>query len=228
MGLFVDCRVGRRVSSASRSRALSPWPPHFQQLPYGHYDRVLGVAVEFGGLPSCLARVVLFSINKAASAQRQKDGESGAFVLQFAGDWSAAQLGGPCGSASFSLDAIQVLPASVAPERVSVVPGGSGSAMKHDDDKWKAATKHYKALLPALWSDKVRNVMDMSTIYGGFTASLVKDPVCVMNVVSSYGPYSLGIVYDRGLIGTNPHITSSPNCILLAVRCLAFPLLELN
>ncbi|VAH17646.1 unnamed protein product [Triticum turgidum subsp. durum] len=92
---------------------------------------------------------------------------------------------------------------SVAPERVSVVPGGSGSAMKHDDGKWKAATKHYKALLPALGSDKVRNVMDMSTVYGGFAASLVKDPVWVMNVVSSYGPNSLGVVYDRGLIGTN-------------------------
>lgn len=91
----------------------------------------------------------------------------------------------------------------VAPERVSVVPGGSGSAMKHDDGKWKAATKHYKALLPALGSDKVRNVMDMSTVYGGFAASLVKDPVWVMNVVSSYGPNSLGVVYDRGLIGTN-------------------------
>jgi hypothetical protein len=75
--------------------------------------------------------------------------------------------------------------------------------MKHDDSKWKAAAKHYKALLPALGSDKVRNVMDMNTVYGGFAASLVKDPVWVMNVVSSYGPNSLGVVYDRGLIGTN-------------------------
>ncbi|XP_037438351.1 uncharacterized protein LOC119306144 [Triticum dicoccoides] len=136
----------------------------------------------------------------------------------------AARLAISCSS----LDAFQVLPASVAPERVSVVPGGSGSAMKQDDGKWKAATKQYKALLPALGSDKVLNVMDMSTVYGGLAASLVKDPVCVMNVVSSYGPNSLGVVYDRGLIGTNPRITSSPNCILLAVRCLAFPLLELN
>ncbi|KQJ96217.1 probable methyltransferase PMT21 [Brachypodium distachyon] len=91
----------------------------------------------------------------------------------------------------------------VAPERVSVIPGGSASAMKHDDGKWKAATKHYKSLLPALGSDKIRNAMDMATTYGGFAASLVKDPVWVMNVVSSYGPNSLGVVYDRGLIGTN-------------------------
>ncbi|KAM0835714.1 hypothetical protein ACQ4PT_062763 [Festuca glaucescens] len=91
----------------------------------------------------------------------------------------------------------------VAQDRVSAVPGGSASAMKHDDGKWKAAAKRYKALLPALGSDKVRNVMDMNTVYGGFAASLVKDPVWVMNVVSSYGPNSLGVVYDRGLIGTN-------------------------
>jgi len=45
--------------------------------------------------------------------------------------------------------------------------------------------------------------MDMNTVYGGFAASIIKDPVWVMNVVSSYGPNSLGVVYDRGLIGVN-------------------------
>ncbi|KAK3157281.1 hypothetical protein QOZ80_2AG0118670 [Eleusine coracana subsp. coracana] len=92
---------------------------------------------------------------------------------------------------------------AVAPERINVVPGSSSGAFKQDDAKWKQRTKHYKTLLPALGSDKIRNVMDMNTVYGGFAASLIKDPVWVMNVVSSYGPNSLGVVYDRGLIGTN-------------------------
>ena len=90
----------------------------------------------------------------------------------------------------------------IAPERISTIPGGSASAFKHDDSKWKVRVKHYKTLLPALGTDKIRNVMDMSTIYGGFAAALIDDPIWVMNVVSSYGANSLSVVYDRGLIGT--------------------------
>jgi hypothetical protein len=44
--------------------------------------------------------------------------------------------------------------------------------------------------------------MDMYTQFGGFAAALNDDPVWVMNVVSSYATNTLGIVYDRGLIGT--------------------------
>ncbi|RWW72463.1 hypothetical protein BHE74_00019734 [Ensete ventricosum] len=87
------------------------------------------------------------------------------------------------------------------PERTSVVPGGNSGGFKHDDSKWKVRIKHYKTLLPALGSDKIRNVMDMNTLYGGFAAALISSPLWVMNVVSSYGPNSLGVVYDRGLIG---------------------------
>ncbi|RRT71120.1 hypothetical protein B296_00014713 [Ensete ventricosum] len=68
--------------------------------------------------------------------------------------------------------------------------------------RWKVRVKHYKALLPAFGSDEIRNVMDMNTLYGGFATALIDSPLWVMNVVSSYGPNSLGVVYDRGLIGT--------------------------
>ncbi|KAL9263300.1 putative methyltransferase PMT21 [Drosera capensis] len=88
------------------------------------------------------------------------------------------------------------------PERVSGVPGGSGSSFKHDDSKWKERAKHYKKLLPALGTDKIRNVMDMNTMYGGFAAAVINDPLWVMNVVSSHGPNTLPVVFDRGLIGT--------------------------
>lgn len=89
-----------------------------------------------------------------------------------------------------------------APERASLIDGGSASAFNHDDNKWKNRIKHYKKLLPDLGTDKIRNVMDMNTVYGGFASSLIKDPVWVMNVVSSYATNTLPVVYDRGLIGT--------------------------
>ncbi|KAI3453883.1 hypothetical protein Pfo_010546 [Paulownia fortunei] len=89
-----------------------------------------------------------------------------------------------------------------APERVADVRGGSNGAFKHDDSKWKTRVKHYKKLLPAIGTDKIRNVMDMNTLYGGFAAALIDYPLWVMNVVSSYSPNTLAVVYDRGLIGT--------------------------
>lgn len=88
-----------------------------------------------------------------------------------------------------------------SPERVSDVHGGSDGAFKHDNSKWKTRVKHYK-LVPAMGTDKIRNVMDMNTVYGGFAAAMIDYPLWVMNVVSSYAANTLAVVYDRGLIGT--------------------------
>lgn len=90
----------------------------------------------------------------------------------------------------------------VAPERIGDIHSGSASAFKHDDAKWNERVKHYKKLLPAFGTDKIRNVMDMNTVYGGFAAAVIDDPLWVMNVVSSYADNTLAVVYDRGLIGT--------------------------
>lgn len=90
----------------------------------------------------------------------------------------------------------------VAPERIANVHGGTKGAFKQDDRKWKSRVRHYKKLFPALGTDKIRNVMDMNTVYGGFAAALIEDPVWVMNVVSSYAANTLSVVFDRGLIGT--------------------------
>ena len=90
----------------------------------------------------------------------------------------------------------------VTPERISLVYHGSDSTLKHDDSEWKKHVGYYKKLIPELGTDKIRNVMDMNTIYGGFAAALIDDPVWVMNVVSSYASNSLPVVFDRGLIGT--------------------------
>lgn len=90
----------------------------------------------------------------------------------------------------------------VTPERISMVYHGSDSTFKHDDSEWKKKVAYYKKLIPDLGTDKIRNVMDMNTLYGGFAAALIDDPVWVMNVVSSYASNSLPVVFDRGLIGT--------------------------
>ena len=89
-----------------------------------------------------------------------------------------------------------------APERVKSFSGGSESDFKKDTRAWKDIVKYYKTLLPDLGTNKIRNVMDMNTKYGGFASALIQDPVWVMNVVSSYAANSLGVIYDRGLIGT--------------------------
>lgn len=90
----------------------------------------------------------------------------------------------------------------IAPERIHMIPGGTSGAFKQDGKKWKSRVNHYKTLLPALGTAEIRNVMDMNTVYGGFAAALIDDPLWVMNVVSSNGANSLGVVFDRGLIGT--------------------------
>ncbi|KAI3728250.1 hypothetical protein L6452_16883 [Arctium lappa] len=90
----------------------------------------------------------------------------------------------------------------VAPVRIGEVHGGSAGSFNRDDNKWKKRVNHYKKLLPVIGTDKIRNVMDMNTVFGGFAAALIDDPLWVMNVVSSYAPNSLAVVYDRGLIGT--------------------------
>ena len=91
---------------------------------------------------------------------------------------------------------------TTAPDRLSGVPGANAGTFKQDESKWKVRVKYYKKLIPALRTDNIRNVMDMNTLYGGFAARLIEDPVWVMNVVSSYGLNTLPVVYDRGLIGT--------------------------
>ena len=90
-----------------------------------------------------------------------------------------------------------------APERAYLFSGGSEDLFQMDTRMWKdIRIYYYKAVLPDLGTNKIRNVMDMNTKYGGFASALIQDPVWVMNVVSSYAANSLGVIYDRGLIGT--------------------------
>lgn len=88
------------------------------------------------------------------------------------------------------------------PERLKLIQHTSPKMFTADTQLWVERVNHYKQLVPELKSNAIRNVMDMYTQFGGFAAALNDDPVWVMNVVSSYATNTLGIVYDRGLIGT--------------------------
>ncbi|KAK1668787.1 hypothetical protein QYE76_056946 [Lolium multiflorum] len=67
---------------------------------------------------------------------------------------------------------------------------------------WKrVVSKSYVNGMGIDWS-KVRNVMDMRAVYGGFAAALRdQKQVWVMNIVPIDSPDTLPIVYERGLFG---------------------------
>ncbi|XP_068657788.1 probable methyltransferase PMT28 isoform X2 [Aristolochia californica] len=70
-----------------------------------------------------------------------------------------------------------------------------------DTEHWKAIVNHsYLNGMGIDWS-RVRNVMDMKAVYGGFTAALESSKVWVMNVVPVHASDTLPIIFERGLLG---------------------------
>ncbi|RZC01919.1 putative methyltransferase PMT15 isoform B [Glycine soja] len=69
---------------------------------------------------------------------------------------------------------------------------------------WKKRLAYYKKLDHQLAErGRYRNLLDMNAYLGGFAAALVDDPVWVMNIVPVEAEINtLGVVYERGLIGT--------------------------
>ncbi|KAK1262035.1 putative methyltransferase PMT15 [Acorus gramineus] len=99
------------------------------------------------------------------------------------------------------------------PERLTAVPprilsgsikGVSPDTFKQDTELWKRRVGHYKRANNQLSKKgRYRNLLDMNARLGGFAAALADDPVWVMNVVPTIAPVNtLGVVYERGLIGT--------------------------
>ncbi|KAK6918422.1 putative S-adenosyl-L-methionine-dependent methyltransferase [Dillenia turbinata] len=88
-----------------------------------------------------------------------------------------------------------------APSRAMVMKNGI-DVFDADTRRWARRVAYYKnSLNLKLGTPAVRNVMDMNAVFGGFAAALLFDPLWVMNVVPPRKPSTLGIVYDRGLIG---------------------------
>ncbi|XP_019189538.1 PREDICTED: probable methyltransferase PMT15 [Ipomoea nil] len=99
------------------------------------------------------------------------------------------------------------------PERLTAVPPriSSGSVdgitaedFSRDTELWKKRVAHYKRVdFQLAEKGRYRNILDMNAKLGGFAAALVDDPVWVMNVVPVEAKVNtLGVVYERGLIGT--------------------------
>lgn len=72
----------------------------------------------------------------------------------------------------------------------------------HKDNKlWKNRLDTYKRIKQLLGSTRYRNIMDMNAGLGGFAAALNSPKSWVMNVVPTIAPNTLGVIFERGLIG---------------------------
>lgn len=90
---------------------------------------------------------------------------------------------------------------TVVPLRAALMKSGV-DVFEADTRRWTRRVAYYKnSLNLKLGTPAIRNIMDMNAFFGGFAAALLSDPVWVMNVVPSRKPLTLGIIYDRGLIG---------------------------
>ncbi|KAG6576739.1 putative methyltransferase PMT15, partial [Cucurbita argyrosperma subsp. sororia] len=99
------------------------------------------------------------------------------------------------------------------PERLNAIPqrisrgnvkGVTEQTFIHDSQLWNKRLSYYRTINNRLSQPgRYRNFLDMNAFLGGFAAALVHDPVWVMNVVPvDVKLNTLGVVYDRGLIGT--------------------------
>lgn len=99
------------------------------------------------------------------------------------------------------------------PERLTSVPprissgsldGITAEKFKENTELWKKRVAYYKTLDYQLAEPgRYRNLLDMNAYLGGFAAAMIDDPVWVMNIVPVEAEINtLGVVYERGLIGT--------------------------
>jgi len=99
------------------------------------------------------------------------------------------------------------------PERLTSIPprisegtlkGITAETFTENTELWKNRVAHYKTLDYQLAEPgRYRNLLDMNSYLGGFAAALVDDPVWVMNIVPVEAEINtLGVIYERGLIGT--------------------------
>ncbi|XP_008802371.1 probable methyltransferase PMT19 [Phoenix dactylifera] len=92
-----------------------------------------------------------------------------------------------------------------APPRITTgsIEGITVKTFNQDNQIWNQRVVHYEAYFSSLKEGKYRNIMDMNAGLGGFAAAMSKYPVWVMNVVPADATNNtLGIIYERGLIGT--------------------------
>lgn len=95
---------------------------------------------------------------------------------------------------------------NAVPPRISkgTVKGITPEIFQQNSELWKKRLSYYKAMNNQLGqSGRYRNILDMNAHLGGFAAALIDFPVWVMNVVPVEAKINtLGVIYERGLIGT--------------------------
>ncbi|CAN1333973.1 Probable methyltransferase PMT14 [Linum perenne] len=89
------------------------------------------------------------------------------------------------------------------PPRVSngIIDGVTEESYLEDNKLWKKRVTGYKRINRLIGTGRYRNVMDMNAGLGGFAAALESPKSWVMNVVPTIQKNTLGVVYERGLIG---------------------------
>ncbi|GMI73598.1 hypothetical protein like AT4G00750 [Hibiscus trionum] len=100
------------------------------------------------------------------------------------------------------------------PERLNAIPprissgsltGITENMFVENTELWKKRVEYYKTIDYRLAeTGRYRNLLDMNAYLGGFAAALVDDPLWVMNTVPVEADQinTLGVIYERGLIGT--------------------------
>lgn len=88
------------------------------------------------------------------------------------------------------------------PPRVAegLIPGVTVESYEEDNKIWKKRVNSYKRI-KLIGSTTYRNLMDMNAGLGSFAAALESSKAWVMNVVPTIAENTLGVIYERGLIG---------------------------
>lgn len=81
------------------------------------------------------------------------------------------------------------------------VPGVTVETYDEDNKNWKKHVNAYKRINSLIGTTRYRNIMDMTAGLGGFAAALESPKSWVMNVVPTIAQNTLGVIYERGLIG---------------------------
>lgn len=81
------------------------------------------------------------------------------------------------------------------------IPGLTAKSYLEDNKLWKKHVNTYKRINSLIGTTRYRNIMDMNAGLGSFAAVLESPNLWVMNVVPTIAKNTLGVIYERGLIG---------------------------
>lgn len=82
------------------------------------------------------------------------------------------------------------------------IPGISVETYQEENRSWKKHVNAYKRINKIIHSGRYRNIIDMNAGLGSFAAALKSPKLWVMNVMPTIAEKdTLGVIYERGLIG---------------------------